>query len=250
MAERTKLIERFRKHLEERGWPRVVLFVIVALSGFAGFLVSFAFLSAGMSSMAWRYGLAGGSAYVTFLCLLALYVGWKRRLGELDAGDALEAAQWIDVPVPRGGGPGPASYFSGGRSGGAGASSSWAPVSSASSSPGSSGSVGGSWFDDADAGWVLLALVALFAGAIAVGYVVWVAPALLAEVFVDALIVGTVSKQMGLTERRDWTATVLRRTWVPATVMVLTLTIAGWALQQAVPEARSIGPAVQALALR
>jgi hypothetical protein len=84
----------------------------------------------------------------------------------------------------------------------------------------------------------------------AVGYALWAAPALLAEVLVDALIVGTVSKQMGLLERRDWTATAIRRTWFPATVMILMLVVGGWALQQAVPDARSIGPAVQALATR
>jgi hypothetical protein len=32
--------------------------------------------------------------------------------------------------------------------------------------------------------------------------------------------------------------------------MILMLVVGGWALQQAVPDARSIGPAVQALATR
>ena len=242
MTDRTKLIERIRGHLEQRGWPRVVLFVIVALSGFAGFIVSFALLSAGMSSMAWRYGIAGGSAYVAFLCLLAVYVMWKRRLGEFGAEEALDVAQHLDWSIPSPGSPSPR-YFSGGRSGGGGSADSWG---AASVSDG-----GGSWFDgDADFVWVLVALAALCGGAMAVGYVLWAAPALLAEVLVDALIVGTVSKQMGLLERRDWTATAIRRTWFPATVMILMLVVGGWALQQAVPDARSIGPAVQALAMR
>jgi hypothetical protein len=243
MTERTKLIERFRSHLEERGWPRVVLFVIVALSGFAGFLVSFAMLSAGVSSMAWRYGLAGAAAYLSFLGLLGIYVWWKRRLGELAPEDAIEVVQYLDLPFPASGPSPSANYFSGGRSGGGGSSSSW---------EGSSGSSSGGWWFDADADfvWVLIALAALCAGGLAVSYVVWVAPALLAEVIVDAVIIGTVSRQMGSLERRDWTATAIRRTWFPATVMIMMLAIGGWALQQAVPEAKSIGPAVQALRSR
>jgi hypothetical protein len=220
MTERTKLIERFRSHLEERGWPRVVLFVIVALSGFAGFLVSFAMLSAGVSSMAWRYGLAGAAAYLSFLGLLGIYVWWKRRLGELAPEDAIEVVQYLDLPFPASGPSPSANYFSGGRSGGGGSSSSW---------EGSSGSSSGGWWFDADADFV------------------WV---LIAEVIVDAVIIGTVSRQMGSLERRDWTATAIRRTWFPATVMIMMLAIGGWALQQAVPEAKSIGPAVQALRSR
>ena len=241
MTARTRLIERLRRHLEARGWPRVVLFVIVALSGFAGFIVSFALLSAGMSSMAWRYGLAAGTGYVAFLCLLALYVAWKRRLGDFGPEEAVDLAQWMDLRFPTGT-PQP-SYFTGGRSGGGGSSSSW---DGAATSGG-----GGSWFDaDADGIWVVVAVAALAAAGLAVSYVLWIAPALLAEVLVDAIIVGTVSKHVGLLERRDWTATVLRRTWIPATLMIATLMIGGWALQQAVPDARSIGPAVQALTSR
>lgn len=107
---------------------------------------------------------------------------------------------------------------------------------------------GGWWFDaDADAIWVLGAVAALGAAGLVVSYVLCIAPALLAEVLVDAIIVGTVSNQMGLLERRDWTATVIRRTWVPAAAIVLTLMLGGWALQQVAPEARSIGPAVRTL---
>jgi hypothetical protein len=237
--ERSKLIERVRRHLEQRGWPHVVLFVIVALSGFTGFIVSFALLSAGMSSMAWRYGIAGTSGYLAFLGLLALYIAWKRRLGEFGPEEALDVAQWMDFRLPTDAGSMAPRYFSGGRSGGGGSSASW---------DGSSASDRGSWFDgDSDFVWVLVAAAALFAAGLAVSYVVWIAPALLAEVLVDAIIIGTVSKQMARLERRDWTATAIRRTWFPATVMILTLVVGGWALQQAVPDAQSIGPAVHGL---
>ena len=93
-------------------------------------------------------------------------------------------------------------------------------------------------------GWVLLALAAALAGLLAMGYIVWAAPALLAEVLVDAVIVSAVSKRLG-TPHRDWTATAIRKTWVAATLLVIMLGISGWALQKAAPDARSIGPAIQ-----
>lgn len=213
-----------------------MLFVIVALSGFAGFLVSFALLSAGWDSMAWRYGIAGAGAYATFLCLLAVYVAWQRSGRELDP-DPTDVFDLADLSLTTAEEAVP--NFSGGRSGGGGAANGW---DSSVAEP------GGSWFDaDVDFGFALIALAAIAACALAVSWVLWAAPALLAEVLVDAVIVGTVSKQLGSIERRDWTATVLRRTWFPAAVMVLTLVVGGWALQQAVPDAKSIGPAVQSI---
>ena len=92
-----------------------------------------------------------------------------------------------------------------------------------------------SWLDgDVDLGWVLLALAAAASALLAVTYIVWTAPALLAEVLVDAVIVSAVSKRLGSIERRAyWTATAIRRTWLPAAIMIATLALAGWALQKA-----------------
>jgi hypothetical protein len=236
MHDRSQLVERLHRHLEARDWPRLVLFVMIAAAGFAGFIISYGLLGAGLDSMAWRYAIAGTTGYVAFLALLGLYVMWKRGGGEVD-GDLLDAASVLDVRFPDSA-PTP-SYFSGGRSGGGGASSSW-----------DSGSSGGSssWLDgDVDLGWVLLALAAALSALLAVTYIVWTAPALLAEVLVDAVIVSAVSRRLGSIERRDWTATAIRRTWLPAVIMIATLALAGWALQKAAPETKSIGPAIEAI---
>jgi hypothetical protein len=235
---RSQLIERVHRHLEERDWPRFMLFLMIAAAGFAGFIVSYGLLGAGMDSMALRYAVAGTTGYAAFLALLGVYVIWKRGGGEVE-GDLFDAASEFDVRFP--GSSSTPTYFSGGQSGGGGASSSWGS--------GSSGSSGGSsWFDgDVDFGWVLLVLAAAAAALLAVTYIVWTAPALLAEVLVDAVIVSAVSKRLGSIERRDWTATAIRQTWLPAAIMIGTLAVAGWALQKAAPETKSIGPAVQAI---
>ena len=225
-------------HLERRGRPRVELFLVVALSGLAGFLVSYTLLTIGLTSMPARYALAGVGAYLAFLCGIRVWIAWKQgAAADIDGLDVLHP----DFSSPlrwRGSG---GELFQGGRSGGGGASDSWA---SRGGEAHKSGATGG-WLDgDVDLGWVLLVVVVALAGAAAVGYVVFLAPVLLAEVLVDAVIVAAISRRVGHIEKRDWTATVLRCTWVPALALILSVTVAGWALQQAAPGARSLGPAV------
>lgn len=246
-TERSRLVRSLQDHLEQRGRPRAELFVIVSLSGIVGFLTSFALLSGGINSMAVRYGFAGGAAYLAFLGLLGVYARWMgRQTTHFDPIDAVDAVNFLDAPSF--GRASAADAFAGGRSGGGGAAAAWGDSGTSSSHAASSRSGGGSWFDgDLDAGWVLIAIGAALVGLLAVGYVVWIAPALLAEVLVDAVIVSTVSRHVGLIERRDWTATAVRRTWIPATLVIVTLILAGWALQQVAPDAKSIGPALRAM---
>jgi len=225
---RDRLLRRMREHLEQSSYPRLETVVLVSLAGMSGFIVSFALLSAGMTSMPVRYALAGLSGYVSFLALLGLYIAWKRRFeGNIDiAADTLDLASHARPSSP---------------SGGRGASESR-------SGSGGDEVVSGSWLDGFDdLGWVVLALVAAVAGLIAVGSIVWAAPALLAEVLVDALIVSTVSRHLADSDRPDWTMTAIRRTWVPATIVILAMVSGGWALQQIAPDAASIGPALRAI---
>jgi len=237
--ERSRLVARVHQHLERRGRPRLELFVLVSLAGMAGFLVSYGLLAGGMASMPIRYGIAGVAGYLAFLCLIAVWIAVKRRIDSpWDAVDALDVLNVADLSASVSA-PAPRSLFEGGRSGGGGASAAWDHRGS-----GMGGGSGGSWLDADELGWMILIAAAAFAGVIAVGYVVYLAPALLAEVVVDAVIVATISRKIAATERRDWTATVLRRTWLPATVLVAMLMIGGWGLQRIAPDARSIGPAV------
>lgn len=237
--DRAELVRRARAQLDLHGYSRIELVLIVALSGVAGFVVSFGMLGGGVDSMPARYASAGVAAYLAFLFLIWLWILWKTRA----AGDAgsLDLLEGVDL-APRSFGDGPApNLFEGGRSGGGGTSASWGDAGRA-----GSGNEGSSWFDwDADIGWVLVALAALLVGLLTIGYVVYLAPVLFAEVLVDGVIVATVSRRVAGLERRDWTATVLRRTWLPALVMIGSLAAGGWALQKIAPDARSIGPAVQ-----
>lgn len=241
MTERSQLVERVRAHLERYCYPRLELSLLIALSGLSAFLVSFALLRGGLDSMPLRYGLAGFAGYLAFLGFVRLWIAWNYSRDsvldlDLDPGPLIEG---IDVPfdVPRGSAP---NLFADGRSGGGGASSSW----NASRSSGG----GSSWLDGDDSlVFILLAIAAAVGSIVTVVYVVYLAPALLAEVLVDAVIVATISRRVARADRRDWTATLIRRTCVPALLLLSFLVAGGWALQRLAPDARSIGPAIQAI---
>lgn len=228
-----------RVHLEEYGYSRLELSLVVALSGVCGFLVSYGLLGGGVLSMPIRYGVAGLAGYLAFLALIRVWLAWKSRLqSAFDTVDVLDA---VDLAPRLFGDPSPASLFEGGRSGGGGAAGSWAEGRSS-----GGGSSGSSWSDawDGDLGWILVFAAALLAGLATIGYVVYLAPLLLAEVLVDGVIVATIAHRVSDLERRDWTATVIRRTWLPALAVVGLLMLGGYALQKIAPDARSIGPAI------
>ena len=238
--DRAELIRRTRAHLEEYGYSRLELSMIVAVSGMCGFFVSFGLLAGGVLSMPVRYGIAGLAGYVAFLALIRLWLVWKSRLEA--SFEPVDFVDGIDI-VPRPfGDPAVPSFFEGGRSRGGGASGSWGNGAGSTDSD-------SSWTDawDGDLGWILVFLAALLAGLATIGYVVYIAPALLAEILVDGVIVATISHRVSGLERRDWTATVIRRTWLPGLAIICLLMIGGWSLQKLAPDARSIGPALEAL---
>ena len=107
------------------------------------------------------------------------------------------------------------------------------------------------WFDfglDLEEAWfVLLAIVCALGGLIAIAYVVYIAPLLLAEVVLDAVLVSTMYRRLRREDIRWWAASVFRRTCVPAMILTIFMGATGWALQQIAPDARSIGGVVREL---
>ena len=111
------------------------------------------------------------------------------------------------------------------------------------------GAGGGTFVDvDFDEFWPI-AIAAVCAGGalIAIVYVVYAAPLLLAEVALDGAVVTTLYRRMRRADAAHWAATTLRRTWLPAVVLVASATIAGFAFERMAPDARSIGGVVREL---
>jgi hypothetical protein len=227
---------------------RLHLSLIVTLAGGAAFLFSVAGLWFGVDAMSIRYPLAAASGYATFLLLIRGWIAWHRRASShatrgSDRADLVgqHTADLVDVGfadislptrIPK---AADSVMFAGGRSGGGGAGGSWAAGSKSVSSP----------FDldvDADDLWpIVLAVVCVLGAVIAIAWVIYSAPVLLAEVAVDAAIVSGVYRKLKKREPAHWAMTVVRHTALPAVAIIIFATLAGYALQKIAPDARSIG---------
>lgn len=222
---RRREVERQRFHLETFGQPRLQMMLIVALTGLGGFLASFVMLHLGVSSMALRYPLAVGAAYLVFLILLWLWLRTTRDDYDIE-----------DPGIDTGRGR------SGGESGSDCGVSSAPPESADASGLGDVGeALGGA--DEFALPLIVLALAAalLFAS----GWIVYSAPLLFAELLVDGVLAASLYRRLkggdpGL-ETRHWLETAVRRTGWPFAATALVFCIAGAVMHQLAPEARSIG---------
>jgi hypothetical protein len=249
--DRELLILRLAAELSRDRAPQLQLFLIMVGAGGAAFLVSVLLLwsPAGIfEQMAPRYAVAALSGYAAFLLLIRAWIAVHRPPREqvssggsgldVDPVDVLDVV--ADLPLPRETGP---RMFSGGRTGGAGASREWS--SAAAHSGGRAGPSGGVGFDLDDGLWIVVAAACAAFGFVAIAYVIYTAPVLLAEVALDAAVVSALYRRLRSDQRGYWLSTVLRRTWAPALVVLVFAFAAGFALQQAAPQARSIGAVIQ-----
>jgi hypothetical protein len=245
-----------RARLESGYWPRVHCMFLVGLATAAAFVTSFVLMSLHVHWMAIRYGVAAVAGYGTFLLLLQAWVRWRWSRVQLnaDGNDVIDAGSNLDIPIPSlsGGGSGPSFAGGGGRSGGGGASGAWdSPGQSASSVKigGGKGGGGGLDLDGDDLFWVIVAVVAAFGGAIAIGYVIWIAPTLLAEAVVDGAVAGKVYHGMQKQDHEFWTEEIFKRTIVSGLVVIVCAIVAGYAFNKIAPEAVSIGGVLAHLGL-
>ena len=232
---------------------RVHLLLIVTLSGAVAFLSSVMALALGVSSMALRYPLAVVCGYAAFLALIRGWVAWHRRTSAesrsstrrsvrerevLDI-DLVDTGLSFDGPTRVSGSPN-VSLFAGGKSGGGGGGVSWGGPPKASSNV---------TFDvDVDDVWpIVLAVVCVLGGALAIAYIIYSAPVMLAEVAVDAAIASGLYRRLKKREPSHWAVTVLRHTWMPAVAVVIFAALGGYAAHAIAPDARSIGGVIRAL---
>ena len=236
-----------QRRLEHEGFPRVQMTLIVTLTGATGLLSSFLMLRGGVESMALRYPLALAIAYLAFLFMLWLWLRTKSDDYPLDIPDFSGSPS---------GGSGHSAPFSGGggQSGGGGASGSWdaAPDTSVNLSSGDSsigdgvGDAVGAVADGADELVVPLAVIALIIGlALASLYVIWIAPALFAELAVDGALSVALYKHLRKTDEPHWLMTACKRTMLPFLITGVFLSALGAVMSHYAPGARSVGEAMR-----
>jgi hypothetical protein len=212
----------------------------VAIAAYAGGIVANSFMlrEAPVQSMALRWIIAFGVGYLIFLAAVRFYcyatAPRANRLSgkggswwdDIDFTSGWYASDSNSASVLRGGG---------GSFGGAGSSAS-------SLLPDVDVDVGGD-----DGVLVVIAVAAIACLALGLGgsllYVLWHMPHLLADAAAGAAIVGIAGRR----HREGWISAVLRYTWKPAIVSVMSLAVVGLTLQHFFPGARTLGEVLTSL---
>lgn len=225
---RAALVAEIRARLERETFPRCIVLLLLLLAGGGAFMCSVFALRSGVESMAGRYALAATCGYLVFLVLIRAWIavrrGWSADPGDLDAGEVLDLVNGLDAPRR---------------------------VASSDSSVADAASHGFDLsFDLDELWWLAVAAVAVLAGLFAVGLVVYSAPVLLAEVALDAALVGAVYRKLRREDQGWWATTALRKTWGSAAVLVAFMAVLGFALQKFAPDAVSIGDVVRHFLVR
>jgi hypothetical protein len=230
---RERRIEIIKRQLLKESMPKFQMSLILLLTGLAGFLASFSLLHLNVTRMWIRYPIAILIAYGVFLLLLRLWLWLHGRDMDLDLD--------IDLDLPaEESGSGEVSHFNSGADIG----DNHVVESAASSVNSSSGSFWSSIdFDlDLDDGWIVILALILIIGLLILSlYIIYMAPLLLAEILVDGVLLVGLYKKVKHIDQRHWMRTALRRTIVPALLIALLFSVAGFAMQRVVPEAHSIG---------
>ncbi|MDB5848061.1 MAG: hypothetical protein JWP29_1813 [Rhodoferax sp.] len=244
MRSRYHAVLHLRSQLEERSFPRLQMGLLVGLTGAFGLLASFTLLHAGIGSMALRYPMALGLAYLFFLFLLWLWLHTT-------------ASDYADIPdvtdfIPSGGSgaspPMPMTSGGGGNFSGGGASSAFdsaAGVALDESVAAKPLGEAASAITDADELAIPLLVVLLALGlALASFYVVYLAPSLFAEILFDGALSYSLYRHLRGVGSSHWMGTALRRTVLPFGVTAIFVCLVGMAMAAYAPGARTIGDVV------
>ncbi len=223
-----------RSRLGEQSWPQILGVCAVANAGLFAFLTSFWLLRWGVSSMVVRYPIATALGYLVFLLLIRLFVAlfhWGIDPDVLYPERSTARSRPVRKRARRRGGASKRKRRGGRKRTGRQKRS------------------GGSSWDGAgvDFGfgilWIPLLLAAAFLGPAI--YVVNAAPALLAELVVDVVILSTIARPT--VTRRDgfeplqWVSDFVRPTLVPFLLVTALVFTAACIAAVMVPGAHSIG---------
>lgn len=215
-TERARRIRQVQAWLLRDGWPRLQMFLLVALTGGVGFLVSAGLLKAGWTVMWQRYLVAIAVAYLAFLGLIWLWLQLSRRHLVPETSDPLVNA--LDaVPLPP-----------------------W--QDGVGDLPNPLESLGDAAVVDDPRGWLVVLLLAVIAAlALSMVWVIYIAPVLFAELLVDAVLAAGLYWRLRRGTGDRWLGTALRHTAFPFCCAALLVALAGWGMQEHRPDAKSLG---------
>ena len=209
VLERDAEVERMRAAMERNEYPRLRMFLLVATTGGCGFLASALLLHLGVDSMALRYALALCAAHAAFLLLLWAWLR-SRPDDDFDVPDLV--GDWRLPNGPDGPSvPNARTDFD--------------------------VSLGGA--DE----FATPLLAALFVAIVACAslWIVYIAPALFAELLFDGVLAAGLYRRVRHSDRRHWLETAVKRTLVPFALTLLGLVVFGALAQTWIPGAHTLG---------
>jgi hypothetical protein len=221
---RSRAKSSLERYFRRRSFPRVILTLVLLLTGGGGFMLSYGMLAAGVNHMWIRYPIAVLGSYGILLALVRLWAAVEHARFDADdaaAGDdeRLDEPLSLRTPLSRD------SWLN------------WLDISN----------VGIDLFDEgclpALAAAVLTGVLLVLIAAVAT--LVAMAPTLIAEVFLDVFIVTALYRRLRAAQKEHWLGTALRKTWAPMLATAVALTLAGWTLEAIAPGAPSIGKAIR-----
>lgn len=254
--EKRASLESLKLYRQQQDYPRLQMTLMVMGTALAGMLASWVLMHLGIVHMGWRYGFSVVMAYLVFLGLLRIWLHFEGRRIQvgmgLDAEDVVDlVADGSDVELPslHGGGGGGASGL---RAGSFEAQPQMPllipapePVAPEVSGGGGSGGSGGSFdfnLDGDEVVVVILVVAAVAAALVAAFWIIYQAPAILADVALNgALSAGLYKRLKAGNEGENWAFTAFKRTALPFAVVGILFSVTGHYLQAYAPEARSVG---------
>lgn len=247
--------QRVEQLLLTTSFPRLHMVLILALAAVGAFLTSASLVSLGLNSMALRYALAMVGGYLFFLSFVRVWIAYQTRNWSFGRRAREDRSRTLDVDgsfeLPDLSALGHSSSSAeasisggGGAFGGGGASGSF---DGGTTTEGSSSDVlDRVSVDDGEGILIVVAAVALLGGVVALAFVVYSSPILLAEVLLDVAVVGAVYRKNQRHERGHWAAGVLGRTYKPGLVLVVFAAVFGFAMQSLAPEQHTLGAVLDA----
>ena len=208
--------------VQRRGRAPFLMVLFLFLASLTGILASTLQHASGVDSMTVRFPVAVGMAYLAFLLSLSLFAGHHRRKRkQVVAGDFDYCHIDVSgVPCP-------------------------VPSSTGKSAAVASGNTTGRTFElggiDGDGiAVIVLILVALGSAVLACLFMVYNAPAILAEVLVDGVLCFGEGRQFSDASSRHWLFGVVRRTFVPLISVAACYAFVGLTLESLAPRATTM----------
>ncbi|WP_010583720.1 hypothetical protein [Schlesneria paludicola] len=225
---RDRAVNRTVNLLKQRGSPYLQMIFFLLIAGVMAFLTSVCLHALGMTSTAFRYPISVGVAYATFLLMMCSFVSYHRRrrvksyspaanVIDADFGHCATAIPSIDHPH-------------------------------AVTSSNGAEAAGSFWIGDADAAGpvVLVVLLVIAVGVATFASFMFViqAPALLAEVLVDGVLLVGLTRSVEQKSDGAWLFRLVRKTILPAIAVAASFALLGMFIDVYLPGATTLNQAL------